>query len=59
MSDEDIENAFAIVGNELKLEKATEVKATPPDYGTTQKKSIATSRRKPAGKRSRQRKNCT
>jgi len=54
---EDIEQAFQIVNNELKLEAATEISATPPDYGTPQKKSVATYRPKPAGKRSRRQKN--
>jgi hypothetical protein len=49
----DIDDAFEIVERELKLESATEVSATPPDYGTPQKKSTATSRPRPAGKRSR------
>ena len=56
---EDIESAFQIVNNELKLEAATEIAATPPDYGTPQKKSVATSLPKPAGRRSRQPKSST
>ena len=55
---EDIAAAFEIVEKELKLEAATEISATPPDYGP-QKKSEATSRPKPAGKRSRRQKNST
>ena len=52
MGDADMEAAFAIVNKELQLESATEVTATPPDYGTPQKKSTATSRQRPAGPRS-------
>lgn len=57
MSEEDFSSAFEIVNKELKLEAATEIFATPPDYGATQKKSGVTSPRKPHGKYSRRRKN--
>lgn len=57
MTDDDVAAAFAIVEKELQLEAATEVTATPPDYGTPQKKSAETSPRKPDGRRSRPQKN--
>jgi len=56
MTPEDIEAAFEIVNRELKLEAASEVVATPPDYGAPQKKSTPTPRPKSGGKRSRPRK---
>lgn len=57
MSDADLEEAIRIVGAELKLEQATEITATPPDLGGAQKKSVATTPRSLAGKRSRPQKN--
>jgi hypothetical protein len=56
MTEDDMEAAFAIVSKEIRLELASEISASPPDYGASKKKDTPTSPRKPAGKRSRRQK---